>query len=79
MTPDDAAPARRRRQLQAARFQRLGGGADRAVTMLESLLRETVSGVERSDALFELASTLRQDPASTIARCDEAARRGGRR
>jgi DNA-binding CsgD family transcriptional regulator len=72
MTTDDAAPARRRRRLRAARFQRLGGGADRAVAMLESLLRETGSGVERSDALFELASTLRQDPASTIALCDEA-------
>jgi DNA-binding CsgD family transcriptional regulator len=72
LSPDGAAPARRRRQLQAARFQRLGGSAERAVALLEDLLQQAVSGVERSDALFELASTLRHDPASAIALCDEA-------
>jgi len=54
LTPDDAALARQRR-LRAAGFHHLAGDVPRAQTMLEQLLGEVASGIERVDILFELA------------------------
>jgi DNA-binding CsgD family transcriptional regulator len=42
------------------------------VAILEDLLSEVPSGVERSDVLFALAPTLRGGPPAMIAACDEA-------
>ena len=77
LTPDDPALARQRR-LRAANFHRLAGDGERAVAMLEQLLAEVPPGVERADVLFELASTLRADPQTTIERLRRGARRGCR-
>ncbi len=68
-------PVRRQahvRRLRAARFLRVAGDGDRAAVILERLRSETAPGVERSDVLFELALTSRQDLAATIALCDDA-------
>jgi DNA-binding CsgD family transcriptional regulator len=71
LTPDD--PARwRQRRLHAARFHRLAGDFPLTATLLEELLTQVPPGLERADVLFELASTQRADPATTIALCDEA-------
>ena len=71
LTPGDPALERQRR-LRAARFNRLAGESARAVLLLERILTEVPEGLERSDVLFELASTLRADPQTTIVRLDEA-------
>jgi DNA-binding CsgD family transcriptional regulator len=70
-TPADPESARQRR-FRAANLHRLAGDGERAVAVLEQLLTETPSGVERSDVLFELALTLRGDPSTLIELCDEA-------
>lgn len=74
--PDDAALARERRR-RAASFHRLAGDSTRAAALLEELLGEVPSGVERSDILFELGSTFRADRAGLIALCDEALAEAG--
>ena len=71
LTPGD--PSRdRERRMRAARFHRLAGNGERAAEMLEQLLAEVPSGVERADVLFELASTERHDNETLIALEDEA-------
>jgi DNA-binding CsgD family transcriptional regulator len=70
-TPDDPASARQRR-FQAARLHRLGGDSERAVALLEQLLIDSPSGVERADVLFELALTHRADRPTTFELYDEA-------
>ena len=71
LTPGDPAIERQRR-LRAAKFHRLAGDSARAALLLERILSEAPEGLERSDVLFELASTLRADPQTTIERLDEA-------
>ena len=71
LTPDDAALARRRR-FRAGDFYRLGGDPERAGALFEQLLRETPSGVERSDILFTLAMTFSAGRSSTTELHDEA-------
>ena len=71
LTPGDPALERQRR-LRAAKFLRLAAETARAVLLLEQILAEVPEGLERSDVLFELASTLRADPQTTIERLDEA-------
>jgi DNA-binding CsgD family transcriptional regulator len=71
LTPDDPAQERKRR-LRAANFHRLAGDTDRAVAMLERLLDEVSSGVERSDVLVALVGTFNADSATLIELCDEA-------
>ena len=62
----------RQRRLRAAKFHSLAGNGAHAVLLLEQSLTEVPEGLERSDVLFELASTLRADPHTTIERLDEA-------
>jgi len=62
----------RQRRLRAAKFHSLAGNGAHAVLLLEQILTEVPEGLERSDVLFELASTLRADPHTTIERLDEA-------
>ena len=71
LTPGDPALERQRR-LRSAIFHRLAGDSARAVLLLEGILTEVPEGLERSDVLFELASTLRADPQTTIEHLDEA-------
>ena len=71
LTPGDPALERQRR-LRAAKSHRLAGDGARAVLLLERILTEVPEGLERSDVLFELASTLEADPQTTIERLDEA-------
>jgi DNA-binding CsgD family transcriptional regulator len=71
LTPGDPAVERQRR-LGAAKFHRLAGNGGHAVLLLEQILTEVPEGLERSDVLFELASTLRADPQTTIERLDDA-------
>ncbi len=71
LTPADPALARQRR-LRAARFHRLAGEGDRAAALLDQLLTEVPSGVERADVLFALASTFRADSATMMDLFDEA-------
>jgi DNA-binding CsgD family transcriptional regulator len=53
LTGDDPGSSRRRR-LAAARFHRLAGDQRRAAALVEELLPEVPSGVERADVLLEL-------------------------
>jgi DNA-binding CsgD family transcriptional regulator len=71
LDPGDTEASRQRR-LQAATRHRLAGDGERAAKLLEQLLTETDSGVERADVLFELASTFRGRRARLIELCDEA-------
>ena len=71
LTLDDP-PLARQRRLQAANFHRLAGEADRAAVMLDQLLTEVPSGVERADVLFALASTFRAKSAETNQLFEEA-------
>jgi ATP/maltotriose-dependent transcriptional regulator MalT len=71
LTPADPALARHRR-FRAARFHRLAGDSDQAAAQLDQLLTEIPHGVERADALFELARTLRGDPSTIIELLNEA-------
>ena len=70
LTPDDPAVSRARR-LRAARLHRLAGDP-RAEALLEGLLRDVPSGVERSDVLFELVRTQQADLPRLMELCDEA-------
>jgi tetratricopeptide (TPR) repeat protein len=71
LTPGDPALARQRR-LQAASLHRLAGDSELAAAMLEQLLTETPSGIERADVLFALAYALRGERTAIIEICDEA-------
>ena len=71
LTPGDPALERQRR-LGAAKFHRLAGDGAHAVLLLEQILTEAPEGLERSDVLLELASTLKADPQTEIERLDEA-------
>jgi DNA-binding CsgD family transcriptional regulator len=71
LTPGDPAVERQRR-LRSAMFHRLAGDGGQAVRLLERTLTEVPEGLERSDVLFELASTLKADPQTTIQFLDEA-------
>ena len=71
LDPGDAEASRQRR-LQAAKRHRLAGDVERAATLLEQLLTETASGVERADVLFELALTFQWKRTRLIELCDEA-------
>ena len=68
---DDPIQSRRRR-LRAANLHRLVGNLERAVTLLEELLAELPSGLERADVLLELATTRKDDLPKMVALCDEA-------
>jgi DNA-binding CsgD family transcriptional regulator len=57
LTPDNPVLGRSRR-LEAARFHRLAGNPEQATALLDELLSEVPHGVERADALVELAKTL---------------------
>jgi DNA-binding CsgD family transcriptional regulator len=63
---------RRRLLLEAAGFHRLAGDGERAVNLLEGLLAEVPSGVERSDILFELVVTMRGQTVEKIELAEEA-------
>ena len=71
LTPDDPALARRRR-LRAATSYRLSGDGSKAATLLDRLLADVPSGVERSDLLFELGTTFRADRLTALSLFDEA-------
>jgi len=67
----NAARARARR-LRAAEFYRLAGDPGRATQLLEQLLPESSAGVERADALFELAVNQCVDRRLVDGLCSEA-------
>ena len=71
LTPGDRA-AERQRRLRAAKFHRLAGESAGAALLLGQILTEVPEGLERSDVLLELASTLRADPETTIEHLDDA-------
>jgi len=71
LTPDDPGLARQRR-FRAANLFRLAGDVERAVAMLEQVLREASPGLERADVLFELAVTQSGGVRIQAERCDEA-------
>ena len=71
LDPGDAAASRHRR-LQAAERHRLAGDGERAAAILEQLLTETPSGVQRADVLFELAQTFPWTRTRLVELCDEA-------
>ena len=60
LTHDDP-PALRRRTLRAAHYHRLAGELNGAAAMLQDLLPQVPSGVERADVLLELLRTLSGD------------------
>jgi DNA-binding NarL/FixJ family response regulator len=69
----DAHPrASRRRRLQSARYHSLAGDPDRAVVILDELLGEIESGVERADVLLARAFTVSGDARAIVVFCDEA-------
>ena len=70
-TPADPARARQRR-FRAATFHRLAGNGERGVALLEQLLGEVPSGVERADVLLELVTTHRGNIPKLIRFADEA-------
>ena len=72
LTASDDASESRRRRLRAANLHRLAGNLERAVTLLEELLAELPSGLERADVLLELATTRKDDLPKMVALCDEA-------
>jgi DNA-binding CsgD family transcriptional regulator len=76
LTPGDPAAGRQRR-LRAANFHRLAGDRKRAATMLEELLSEVPHGVERSDLLYELAWTRRDNHLKIMELCDQALAEAG--
>jgi ATP/maltotriose-dependent transcriptional regulator MalT len=71
LTPADP-PLVRYRRLRAANLHRLGGDLERAITLLEQVLVDAPPGLQRADALFALAMTLKRDPRAMIKLCDEA-------
>lgn len=64
--------AARGRRLQAARFHTLAGDLERAVTLLDQLLSEVPSGVERAEVLLARIFTLSGDSLELVALCDQA-------
>jgi DNA-binding CsgD family transcriptional regulator len=71
LTPGEP-PMARRRRLRAAYFHRLAGSTELAAGMLEQLLDEVPSGVERADILFALATTRAFAAPTLVGLCDEA-------
>ena len=71
LTPDDPALARQRR-VRAATYHRLAGNGEIAAAILEQLLTEVPSGVERSDVLLELVRTFTADLPTMLELSDEA-------
>jgi DNA-binding CsgD family transcriptional regulator len=71
LTRPDPARARQRR-LRAANFHRMAGNGERSVAVLEGLLAEVPSGVERADVLLALAPTLRGGAPAMIDLCEQA-------
>ena len=71
LSPSSSAGLRRRR-LRAANLHRFAGNGERGHAILNELLNETPRGLERSDVLYSLASTFREDPARMAQLCDEA-------
>lgn len=71
LTPADPALARKRR-FRAANFHRVAGDGERAVAVLEQLLGEVPSGVERADVLLGLVMTYRGNTPTLITLADEA-------
>jgi DNA-binding CsgD family transcriptional regulator len=67
----------RQRRLRAAIHYRLAGEGERAVGLLDELLREVPRGPERSDVLFQLGRTLRGSMSSLLERLDEALAEAG--
>ena len=76
LTPDDPALARHRR-LRAATSYRLSGDGSKAAALLDRLLADVPSGVERSDLLFELGTTFRADRLTALSLFDEALTQAG--
>jgi ATP/maltotriose-dependent transcriptional regulator MalT len=71
LTPDDPATVRAR-HLQAANLHHLAGNSERTVTLLEHVLVDAPPGLQRADALFGLAVTLKRDPRAMIELCNTA-------
>jgi DNA-binding CsgD family transcriptional regulator len=71
LTPDDPVLVRKRR-LRAATFHRLAGDSEPAKALLDDLLDEVPSGVERADVLFELASIFGVDIPEMLELHDQA-------
>jgi DNA-binding CsgD family transcriptional regulator len=71
LTPADPALARQRR-LRAATFHRLAGDSEPAKALLDTLLTEVPSGIERADVLFELANIFGVDVQTQLELCDKA-------
>ena len=71
LTPDDPALARQRR-VRAATYYRLAGNGEIAAAILEQLLTEVPSGVERSDVLLALVATFTADLPTRLKLSDEA-------
>jgi DNA-binding CsgD family transcriptional regulator len=71
LTPDDPVLSRRRSR-RAAIAYRLSGNLEQSAVILEQLLDEVPSGVERSDLLVELGTTFRVDRLGAVALYDEA-------
>ena len=69
-TPNDPGLVRQRR-LRAADCHRLAGDPERAAALLEQLLAEVPSGVERADFLLVLISML-SSGTTMVERCDAA-------
>ena len=74
LTPDEPSLSRARR-LRAARSYRLAGDV-RAEALLDALLRDVPSGIERSDVLFELARVHKGETPRLIELCAEALAEG---
>jgi len=70
-TPADPECARLR-LFRAAKFHRLAGDGERAVALLEQLLADVPSGVERADVLLELVTTHRGNIPMLIRLAEEA-------
>jgi ATP/maltotriose-dependent transcriptional regulator MalT len=71
LTPDDP-PLARQRRLLAANLYLLAGDHERSVALLEQLLCEVPSGLERADILLALAGTFKGSVSTLIELCDEA-------
>ena len=70
-TPDDPALDRQRR-FRAAKLHWLAGARERSAALLERLLEEVPSGLERADIVLALAMTRKADTPKIIALLDEA-------
>ena len=71
LTPDDPALARQRR-VRAATYHRLAGNGEIAAAILEQLLTEVPSGVERSDVFLSWQDFQRPILPTTLELSDEA-------